>query len=76
MSDLYALAEVWTNYEILILGYATLKSCNNSETEQVFCRWFPLLLYYRWYFIIKDSTMVPELVFKNESSLKQITTKI
>ena len=48
--------------------YATLKSCNNSEIEHVFCQWFPVLHYCRycnWCFIIKDSIMAQELIFYN-----------
>ena len=30
-------------HSLIHFGYATLMSCKNSETEHVFCRWFPFL---------------------------------
>ena len=45
-------------------GYTTLMSCKDSETERMFCRWFPFLQVLQLDFCYKWCELTPIIVFK------------
>ena len=52
----------------LYLGYTTLMSCKDSETECIFCRWFPFLQVLQLDFCYEWCELTPVIVFKKKTS--------